>query len=337
MMKPDSRGIQRATLRQLRLAAAVHREASILKAARALNLSQPAASRLLRDLERDLGVVLFARSNRGVTPTPAGEALAAHAKLMLAQLAQAGEQIADLTGGTGGRVAVGTLLAASARLLPLAIARLQTERPRVRVAVVEGTNDRLVPLLAAGDLDLIVGRLPEFRFRDELALEPIYAETSVIVVRMGHPLLHRRRLTLATCAGAPWILPPPETTLRRQVERAFHDAGLAAPRPAVESLSILTNRALLTATDMIGVLPEQVVAEDVAAGRLAILPVALPTTAGPVGIGTRRDGILSPAAEALCAALRAASGTLAQVRPAPAPPRQGRARRGPQPPPEGAR
>jgi DNA-binding transcriptional LysR family regulator len=226
---------------------------------------------------------------------------------VLAQLAQAGEELDDLAEGTGGRVAVGTLLAAAARLLPAAIAALRRERPRVSVTVVEGTNDRLVPALVAGDLDLIVGRLPAFRHRDGLAHERLLVEDACVVVRAGHALRRRRRLALADLAALDWILPPPEATLRRQVDQAFHDAGLDAPRPGVQSLSLLTNRALLLATDMIAVWPRQVALDDVRRGVLAILPVALPPTAGPIGIARRRGAILSPAAAALCDALRAAA------------------------------
>ena len=141
--------LNRLTLKQLRLVVAVHQHASILAAARALGLSQPAATRLIKETERSLGCALFLRGNRGVRATDRGEALVRHGKLVLAQLAHAGEELDDLAEGTGGRVAVGTLLAASARLLPAAIAALRRQRPRVAVTVLEGTNDRLVPALAA--------------------------------------------------------------------------------------------------------------------------------------------------------------------------------------------
>jgi DNA-binding transcriptional LysR family regulator len=295
--------MRRLTLKQLRLIVAVHQHASILAASRALGLSQPAATRLIKEAERSLGI-LFVRGNRGVRPTDRGEALVRHARLVLAQLAHAGEELDDLAEGTGGRIAVGTLLAASARLLPAAIAALHRQRPRVAVTVIEGTNDRLVPALAAGDIDFIVGRLPEFRHRDELVHEPLLVEDSCVVVRARHPLARRRRLALADLAGAGWIMPPPETTLRRQVDKAFHDAGLDAPRPAVQSLSVLTNRALLLATDMVGVWPRQVVLDDVRRGVLAVLPVKLPPTAGPIGIARRRGAMLSPAAAALCTELK---------------------------------
>lgn len=302
----------RLKLRQLRLVVEIAEHASILRAAESLSISQPGATRLLKDAEHDLGVTLFRRSNRGVVPTDYGHALIRHAKVILSQLSHAAEELDDLAEGTGGRVTVGTLLAASAALLPTAIRRLRERRPRVSVAVIEGTNDRLMPALRVGDIDFVVGRLPEFRFRDDLVQEKLFHEQACVVVRNGHPLARRARLKIGALADCEWIMPPPETTLRRQVEKAFHDADLEAPRPVVQSVSLLTNRALLLSTDMIGVWPRQVVLEDVRQNVLAILPVTLPPAVGHVGISRRRGVILSPAAQALVGELKAVASGLAQ-------------------------
>jgi DNA-binding transcriptional LysR family regulator len=294
----------RFKLKQLRLIAAIGDHASVLRAAESLGISQPGATKLLKDAENDLGLTLFERTNRGVVPTDGGRALVRHAKLVLAQLAHAAEELDDLAEGTGGRVTVGTLLAASAALLPTAIRRLREGRPRVTVAVIEGTNDRLIPALRVGDIDFVVGRLSEFRFRDEILQEALFNEEARVVVRAGHPLARRKQIRIAALAGCEWILPPPETTLRRQVDKAFHDVGLEAPRPVVQSVSLLTNRALLLATDMIGIWPRQVILDDVRRGVLAVLPVKLPPASGPVGISRRRGVILSPAAQALVSELK---------------------------------
>ena len=298
-------GLHRVSVRQLRLVMAIVEGGSMVRAAEAIGLTQPAVTKAVRDLERDLGVELFARGNRGVTPTVYGEALVRHARCVLAQLVHAAEEIDDLAQGIGGRVAVGTLLAASARLLPRAIARLRIERPRVIVDVVEGTNDRLQPMLLRGDLDMVVGRLSEFRHRAGVHQESLYDEEIVILSRPGHPLALDEHLRLADLRSADWILPPPETTLRRQLEKAFFDAALEPPRCAVQSVSLLTNRRLLHETDLIGAWPRGVAADDLAAGRLISLPVRLNEILGPVGVSTRKSARLSPAAQALLSMLHA--------------------------------
>ncbi len=225
--------------------------------------------------------------------------------MALAQLAHAAEALDDLSHGAGGRVVVGTLLAASAWLLPQAIARLRAERPRVIVEVVEGTNDRLQPMLSRGDLDMVVGRLSEFRHRSGVHQEALYDEAIVILVRPDHPLARRGAVDLRDLQTADWILPPPETTLRRQLEKAFFDAGLDPPRCAVESVSLPTNRRLLRDSDLIGAWPQGVAADDLETGRLTALPVRLTEVLGAVGVSTRGASHLSPAAEALLAALKA--------------------------------
>jgi len=299
-------GFHRVSVRHLRLTAAIAEVGSMMRAGEAIGMTQPAVSKAVRDLERDLGVTLFERGNRGVTPTIYGEALVRHAQRVLAQLEHAAEEIEDLAHGAGGRVAIGTLLAASAWLLPKAIVRLRAERPRVAVDVVEGTNDRLQPMLLRGDLDMVVGRLSEFRHRTGLQQEPIYSEEILILARPGHCLAGRPDLGLSDLQEADWILPPPETTLRRQLEKAFFDAGLDPPRCAVQSISHLTNRNLICESDLVGVWPRGVAADDLAQGRLVSLPVQLNDIPLPVGISTRKGVRLSPAAGALLAKLREA-------------------------------
>ena len=298
-------GLHRVSIRQLRLVTAIAEGGSMVRAAEAVGLTQPAVTKAVRDLERELGVELFERGNRGVTPTIYGEALVGHAHRVLAQLVHAAEEIDDLAHGAGGRVAVGTLLAASAWLLPRAIARLRAERPRVVVDVVEGTHDRLQPMLLRGDIDMVVGRLSEFRHRIGVHQEPIYCEEVVILARPAHGLARRGDLGLADLREVDWILPPPETTLRRQLEKAFFDAGLDPPNCAVQSVSLLTNRQLLLDSDLIGVWPRGVAADDLAQGRLVALPVRLDDILWPVGVSTRKQVRLSPAAEALLSMLRA--------------------------------
>lgn len=299
-------GLHRVSIRQLRLVAAIADVGTMVRAGDAVGLTQSAVTKAVRDLENDLGVDLFERGNRGVTPTIYGEALVTHARRVLAQLEHAAEEIDDLAHGAGGRVAIGTLLAASAWLLPAAIARLRAERPRVVVDVVEGTNDRLQPMLLRADLDMVVGRLSEFRHRTGVHQEPLYSEEVVILARPDHPLARREPLSLADLQEGAWILPPPETTLRRQLEKAFFDSGLDPPHCAVQSVSILTNRQLLSDTDLLGAWPRGVAADDLAHGRLGALPVGLEDIIWPVGVATRKFARLSPAADALLDMLRKA-------------------------------
>src|SRR4029077_5635527 len=212
-------------LRHLELIAEIYDCRSILKASRRLNLSQPTVTKALQDVESTLGVPLFKRSNRGLEPTPYGEIFARHAKIVLAQLRHAAEELENLRAGYSGRVTVGTLLAASASILPHAIALLKKQRPGVAISVVGRTYDILMPSLLVGDLDMVLGRLPAEGRSRALVYEEFYAEPICIVTRRGHPLARKRRLSLRDLANEAWLLPLPETALRRPVGRGLGDAG----------------------------------------------------------------------------------------------------------------
>ena len=294
-------------LRHVELIAELYDCRSISKAARRLSLTQPTLTKALRDVERTLGLALFERTNRGLEPTAYGEIFARHAKIVLAQLRHAAEELESLRVGYSGKVTVGTLLAASASILPDAIALLKKERPEVAISVVVGTYDILVPSLLVGDLDMVLGRLPEQGRSRALVYEEFYAEPVCLVTRRGHPLTSKRRLGLRDLSNEAWLLPLPETSLRRQIERAFLEANVPLPKNVIESVSILTNRVLLRKSDCIGVMPYHVALDDVEHQLLSILPVKLKSIDSPVGAILRAPGALPPAAAAFLEFLRVAA------------------------------
>ena len=304
------RAITRLKLKQLRLLVAVGDFGSIQHAARELQMSQPAATKLIQDLELDFEVQLFERTNRGVIPTDFGEALIRHGKLIIAQVSNAAQELDDLSEGSSGRVVVGTLLAAAPILLPEAIETVMAERPEVAIKVVEGTNDALMPALYSGEIDMIVGRLPAYRARAKLVQETLFDERILAVVGKQHPLAGKKPVTFRQLRPFGWILPPPETTLRRQIDQFFVSQKQYAAPKVLESVSYLANRSLFRKRDLIGLMPEHVVAHDIAAGLLVKLNWSVPFGNGPVGISYRGAESLSPASSEFLKALRGAAKAL---------------------------
>ncbi|MDW5318384.1 LysR family transcriptional regulator [Rhizobium sp. PL01] len=294
-MKSAAQIASRLTLRHLRLVAAVCREGSLVRASQSLNMSQSAVTKALQEIEALTGLSMFERTNRGVVPTMFGEALAAHSRLILSQLDRVANELSDLHEGNGGRVAIGGLLAASAGLLPQTIAQLSLDRPGMLFRIVEATNDVLMSGLMAGELDLVIGRLPEVRERADIVQQVLIDDFGQVVAGADHPLADRGQVTLSDTLQFPWILPHPQTTLRRQFEKAFLDERLAPPLPRVEAISLLTTRGLLAATQHLAVWPTQIARMEAMSGSIVILPVELPTTRHPIGITTRRDDVLTPA------------------------------------------
>ncbi len=301
------RALTRLKLRQLRLLVAVGTHGNIQNAARSLGISQPAATKMIQDLELDFEVKLFDRTNRGVGPTVFGETLIRHGKLIFAQISQAAQELDDLSEGNAGRVVVGTLLAASASLLPSAIEVLLTERPKVAIKVVEGTNEVLMPGLLSGEIDMVVGRLPSHRHRDKIRQEKLFDDRILAVVGPTHPLAGNAGVSFAQTKPFGWVLPPLETTLRRQVDHFFTGQQQYVPVVSIESVSYLTNRTLLQSRDLIGLMPAEVVAHDIENGHLVELDWTVPFGHGPIGVSLRADDDLSPAGRAFKAALHLAA------------------------------
>lgn len=301
------RALTRLKLRQLRLLVAVGRHGNIQNAARELGISQPAATKMIQDLEVDFEVKLFDRTNRGVIPTVFGETLIRHGKLIFSQVSSAAQELDDLSEGNSGRVVVGTLLAASPDLLPTAIELLLTDRPKVAIKIHEGTNEILMPALLSGEIDLVVGRLTSRRYRDRIMRQKLFDDGITAVVGAQHPLAEIPDVTFEQTKEFGWVLPPLETTLRRQIDQYFVRQQHYSPPLAIESVSYLANRALLQSRNLIGLMPSAVVAQDISSGFLARLNWDVPFGQGPVGVSYRSEDSLSPAGRALLEALKEAA------------------------------
>lgn len=306
-LAPDWFLRSRLKMRHVQLLAAIDEHRSIHKAAASLNMTQPAATKLLADLEGLLELHLFERSTRGLVPTPHGESLVRHARMILGTLDHARAELGAISDGAAGKIKIGVLLVVAPVLVPRALLRFKERHPTMTVLVQEGNLASLMPALHRGDLDLIVGRLTADFDSAGLHFELCYDEPMCVVVRSGHPLCEERSLHLAGLADRAWILPTPDTAFRQRVDAAFRQGGVEPPARLVESVSILTNKALLQGSDMLGVMPGNVARHYECAGELAVLAVDLPLPSGPVGIITRSAGATTLAQRDLLDALRGVS------------------------------
>ena len=199
---------QRLRLPLLRVMDAVATHGSLLKAAAALGVSQPALTKSLRELEDLLQIRLLHRHSRGVEPTAAGMVFVRSARRVLAELRRLDEELDELS-GPGGTVALGALPVAAAGVLPGALVRLKATHPDVKVRLRQGRTEELLPLLASGELDLIVGRLYEPAVPDGFAREPLWTEPISVLARAGHPMFSRTYPSrLRSCAATTSCCPP---------------------------------------------------------------------------------------------------------------------------------
>ena len=249
---------------------------------------------------------LFERTARGVIPNAYGECLIRHARAMLSELAQARDELRGLASGSSGSIRVGVLATAALELLPRALAALKNRQPGVFVLVREGTVETLLPDLWLGNLDFIVGRLPEGGSAHGLAEKTLMEEGVSLVTGRHHPLARRRRIRWSDLALYPWVLPPVNTLLREPLERAFEANGLAMPANRIETLSVHVIRAYLHYTNAIAALASDVSRYYESLGLLAILSLELPKQlVRPVGIIWNRQRPVTPGAQALMQCLEA--------------------------------
>jgi DNA-binding transcriptional LysR family regulator len=297
----------RLKTRQLLLLIALDDFRNIHRAADQLNMTQPAASKQLKDLEDMLDVRLFERLPRGMEPTLYGETMIRHARMALTSLSLAHEDIVALKAGLSGQVEVGVIMAPAMALLPRAIARTKEQAPLLRIGVQLEPSNVLIDKLQRGVLDFMIGRILEKEDSAGLVYEELSEEPACAVVRPGHPLLARRDLALADIAALPWILPPPGSVLRHRFDMMFRKAGLTPPVNVVDSTALLLVTALLQQTDSLHVMPREVADYYASLNVLKVLPIELPCKMDAFGIIRQQGHLLSPGAQLLLASVRGAA------------------------------
>jgi len=291
--------------RQLTLLVRIDEERNLVRAAAAAGLTQPAASKLLRQLECDFEVKLFDRHPRGMVPTAYGEILIRHARLALREFAIASDEIVALKSGLSGKAAIGTVVSPGTNLVPMAILRMKQRHPNVLTRVEMGSSRMLVQKLVRGDLDMVIGRVLDSTPGEELNYEALALdEPHAIIAGARHPLAQRPGLQLEQLVEQPWIIPPAGSLLRERLTEMLTKQGLSLPDNLVEAESLPVITALLQQSDMLAILPEEAVQSCCAAGVLTVLAKNLPIGVGAFGLITRRHQKLSTATQLLISSIR---------------------------------
>jgi DNA-binding transcriptional LysR family regulator len=286
----------RVRARHLALVVALADLGSLRRAAAAIALTQPAATKLLHDLEDAMGAPLFERHRWGMSPTPAGDTLVLAARGMLNDLAHAHADIAARKRGAVGSLRIGAVTGAVPRFLAPAIVALRRERPGLRVYALVNSSEVLVDALRRGDLEVAIAPRPPDDPLDGIAVAPLAPEPLAVVARTGHPLARARRIELASLAGATWIVPPSGSPLRRDFD-AFHAAaGLRLPADLIETVSIVATLALLQASEALSLVADDLARHYELHGAIVRLAVTLPATGTRYEVMTRAGRTLAPAA-----------------------------------------
>lgn len=302
LLPPDWFLRVRLKFRHLQLFVALDDYRNLHRAAERLGMSQPAASKLLGDLEHMLGVSLFDRHSRGVTPNWYGESLIRHTRGMLTSLAQAGDEINALNEGNAGTVSIGTVLAPAVTLLASAVERVHRDSPHLEVNIDVGVSRNLVPRLRDGEFDFAIARIPSGMPAGDFVFEEIGEEALCFVCRAGHPLA-KDAFDLIPMLGYPWVLQPPGALMRQRVEHLFLHHKVAPPQRIINTPDIYMALAMVDKSDSITVTTREVADLLCTQPRFAILPSTDALSVQPFGLISLRERRMSPGAAKLMSTL----------------------------------
>jgi LysR family transcriptional regulator, regulator of abg operon len=284
---------------------------SIRGAARQLNMSQPALTRALQQLEEELGVQLMDRSGRGVTPTAAGSAFLSRARVAEAELRKAAEEAKKIVGDGARLLALGVSPVGASLLLPELAITLQRLHPKTRIRILETTPSALLSLVRDEVMDLAVTQRTRIHLDAGLDYKPLAEIQMRIAVRPGHPLLSKAgkkaSFSLQDTVGTSWLYMTAHDSSDDIVSRSFIASGLPVPLPAVHCGSYFVALDLIAATDMLGVLPPALLRSCMKTGQLRELVLSKPLIPIQLGMYTRSGSPPTAPAKSAAAAILAIS------------------------------
>jgi DNA-binding transcriptional LysR family regulator len=282
-------------LHHLRDFIAIAHASSVRGAARTLGLAQPALTRSLRELEKEVGASLVERHPRGVVLTPAGSAFLARARAAVEELRRGKEEVAQLTDLFEGAVTIGMSSAVFLSLVPEAFAAFRREMPQIHVHLIEGLFPTLEPQLRDGRLDFFVGPRPEKVPGDSYRVDLMFRNERVVVCRADHP--RRNVKSLKELTHAEWVLTGLRERVEQEFEEQFSELGLACPSAITQGDSLLAVVTLLNASDAFAFVPRQWADTLLVKHTIRALPIK-ETLRGPDIVQITRAGLpLTPAAE----------------------------------------
>ena len=288
-------------LNHLAIFHAVAQAGSMTLGAERLDISQPAVSKQVRELERALCVPLFDRIGRRVRLSRAGELLADYARRLFALAHDAEEAMADVRAVRRGRLVIGASTTIGTYLLPGVLAEFRRRHPGVELLVQVENTEQVHRRLAGHELDL--GLTEGLVEDEEFEAEVFHQDELVLIAAPGHRLAGQPRVPLSAVREEPFILREPGSGTRAVEERAL--ARLKLPVRAVMALGSTEAIKRVVAEGVgLAIVSRLAVGVECAAGTLAVLPVAALRLARPLRLVRRRGRRDGPALQAFCAVLR---------------------------------
>lgn len=283
----------RLKIRHIQIVLAIAEMGNLLRAAQILNITQPAMSKALAEVEDVVGERLFDRTPFGAKPTLSGEALIQYGRNVLADMDRMHDALSAIQRGDAGKLRVGVFSLIS-QWAPIvhALIRLQESSKGLSLTIESGNMEDLMPKLDGGNIDVIAGRYPYAIQQAHHAVKGLSADRIVAAVRTGHPVLALEKVGIVDLIAYPWILPPERNIVRMQLEMELAALGLEFQDAPIASLVIPLNIGIVQSTDFVMLMPNCMVAEQVQSRQLAIVPFELPVSVGPLVAIWRSDRLV---------------------------------------------
>ncbi|MHA7971137.1 LysR substrate-binding domain-containing protein [Rhizobium sp. CAU 1783] len=268
-------------------------------AANALALTQPAASRMLAEIERHVGAAIFVRTPKGMEPTAIGSALARRAQNLLEEIREAAREVEAIRRGMTGTVRVGAVTGGAVGYVVPAIQTLKAEAEAADIHVDVAPSGALINDLLAGQLDFVLGRIPNGVDARQFSIVGVLSEEVDLLVHQSHPLAYAERLTMADLVHFPWVMQAPGAPVRQALEGVFIEQGAAIPSNIVNTTSLLVMIAMLAASNAIAPMSREVselLCRHTTGSGLLQLDIELPIAVAPYHLITVAGKRMTPIA-----------------------------------------
>ena len=302
-MEKNSLFSQRIRLRHLHTFVAVAQHGTLGRAAETLNLSQPALSKTLNELEQLTGARLFERGRQGAQLTLPGEQFLTHAVRVLDAINTAGQSLHRKEGLNNDVVRVGALPTAALGILPSVIGQFHQQQKETTLQVATMSNPMILAGLKTGEIDIGIGRMSDPELMTGLNYELLFLESLKLVVRPNHPLL-QENVTLSRVLEWPVVVSPEGTAPRQHSDALVQSQGCKIPSGCIETLSASLSRQLTVEYDYVWFVPSGAVKDDLRHATLVALPVPGHGAVEPIGILTRVDATFSSGCQLMINAIR---------------------------------
>jgi DNA-binding transcriptional LysR family regulator len=301
----------RLKLRDLRLLEAVVQCRSIAKAASHLNLTPPAVSKALSELEHTIGVRLIERSRQGVESTPHGKVLIERGRAIFDELRQGVSEIEYLSDPAAGEIRVAAATPIAAGVLPMIVGRMARRYPRISI------HAREIPIAALQFhspahrelrervVDLVIGPAALGRGDEDLECQTLYVDPLCVATGKPNATEFRRTKALKDLIDERWCLPTPDSVAGNRCVEAFRKNGLGIPTKIVWTISVHLQIGLLATERYFTMFPGSLMRFGARQYPISELPIALSVPSLPVCVLTLKGRTISPAARIFIETARA--------------------------------